>query len=267
VGALGATRREKAQTNPTLKATLSVALATACPVTHIYKFMQLALVEALHAFGRGGDSSRIPSQGPPPIQLISFEVASEEKKRDRTSWWPLLRARRIAAPDMAIAAAKSAIETAAAKGASAAAEAAAAAAFLALGKDKARAMAALASARAAVRRVAEEAAADVAADAAADAAAAVGQADDEDGTGDVDLNLPLKPQLEATRLTSRRHCARAPGKPIARAFWAPPCKADGQKILSCNRSEVPAARPGRPKLVGLPSVSVLVVLARFALPE
>jgi hypothetical protein len=50
-------------TLPTLRATFLVALATACPGTHIRNFMQRSLdhVEALRAIGRDGDFSRVPS--------------------------------------------------------------------------------------------------------------------------------------------------------------------------------------------------------------
>ena len=61
--------------------------------------------------------------------------------------------------------------------------------------------------------VAEEAAAEATAE-----AAAVGQAGNEDGSGDEDLDLPLAPQPEPTRLTGRRHCARTQGEPFVRAF-------------------------------------------------
>ena len=42
-----------------------------------------------------------------------------------------------------------------------------------------------------------------------------GGGDDDDGGGG---DVPLAPQPEATRLTGRRHCARAKGEPIVRAF-------------------------------------------------
>jgi hypothetical protein len=50
-------------TLPTLRATFPVALATACPGTHIHNFMQRSLdhVEALRAIGRDGDFSPVPS--------------------------------------------------------------------------------------------------------------------------------------------------------------------------------------------------------------
>ena len=53
---------------------------------------------------------------------------------------------------------------------------------------------------------------DAAADTEARERAVGGGGDDDDG------DVPLAPQPEATRLTGRRHCARAKGEPIVRAF-------------------------------------------------
>ena len=68
----------------------------------------------------------------------------------------------------------------------------------------------MAYARAAVKRVAEEAAAE----AATHEQVATAADDNDDGN----LDLTFAPQLEPTRLTGRRHCARAPGAPIVMAF-------------------------------------------------
>jgi len=58
----------------------------------------------------------------------------------------------------------------------------------------------------------------VAVDAAADTGARERAVGGGGGGDDDDGDVPLAPQPEATRLTGRRHCARAKGEPIVRAF-------------------------------------------------
>ena len=57
------TREQCDYTMPRLKAVFPVALATACPVTQIRKYMRRSLdhVDALIELGRDGDFSKIPS--------------------------------------------------------------------------------------------------------------------------------------------------------------------------------------------------------------
>jgi hypothetical protein len=213
------TREQCDYTMPTLKATFPVALETACPVTQIRKYMQRSLdhMTACTEIGRHGDFGSIPSlrrkyKSHRRAELVRFGLASEEPKRDRRNWGPLLRARRIARTQEQIDASEAAIEAAAVAEASAAAEAATAAALRAVDeekerrlREKERAQAALASAREHVRRAAEGAAAEN------------GTAERENADEDED-EPDLPPEPVATRLTGKRHCARAPGAPIARAF-------------------------------------------------
>jgi len=96
------TREQCDYTMPRLKAVFPVALATACPVTQIRKYMRRSLdhVDALLELGRDGDFSKIPSlrkkyKSHRRAELIRLGTISEEKKRDRKNWGSVQRARRL----------------------------------------------------------------------------------------------------------------------------------------------------------------------------
>ena len=96
------TRERCDLTMPTLKAVFPVALATACPVTQIRKYMRRSLdhVDALLELGRHGDFDKIPAlrkkyKSHRRAELIRLGLESEEKRRARGNWGSLERARRV----------------------------------------------------------------------------------------------------------------------------------------------------------------------------
>lgn len=77
-----------------------IALAQACPIARIRKFMQRTLdhARALGELTREGDFSLIPSlrkkyKSHRRAELVTLGVASEEPRRDRTSWGKVHHAR------------------------------------------------------------------------------------------------------------------------------------------------------------------------------
>jgi hypothetical protein len=96
------TREQCDYTITGLKAVFPIALASACPISRIRRYMQRSLdhVTALNELGRNGDFDQIPSlrkqyKRHRKAELIRLGVESEEVRRDRASWGKVQHARLV----------------------------------------------------------------------------------------------------------------------------------------------------------------------------